>query len=650
MGRRKYSSARHRLHSIFRDATSLKIRVRSALLSSSSSHQRDVVDASTGWPWLPNRNCGCWYLPPPPPPTHHDECDDFDGMIYDTRMTTTTTTTTGGCLRPSSSCRDLVLPEVYFKSTDGHVGTYAVSLRRINLPLLGLLRDVEEMGRRTDGLLPYDTDVVLRHESTRVEISHRAGGRGGGVDCEPVVDWDTNLHTPHPVVSPEERELMMNVIDSRVQELYGSGVIVDPRRFVDVMKRPVRAIWITNATALSDTSSGVTCDLEKFSIVVCCNPSHHDEDEMARFRRIEIATSDGDDDDNDNDDDDDDEVASGSRWYYYSPGAADDDATWCRNLTPEAFWSNASVLLRPRMTDIDTDRAIDALVGNYGMNGTHRRRADGGECGDVDDRSSSMTGEVSSSSNSDRIGNTNIWIGTRRSGRPPECWDEFDAVLNVTEVEYPNMARSIDHDGGEEGEGSGILRPRGERATRVSRRHYMQLPVMEGKRDKHELERYLPIGIIFIAHHLKRGDRVLVHCAQGRDRSVAIVMAFVAIFCPPSYPLSLRSDFDTLSFDRRTDLPIFDDDDVDDDCLYLKSGLRRVLIDSLLQDGGKDTFMTWMHQQLNVPSTEPFANKDTLRIVLHLVRQDRENAEPTRSTMQKLNRFFMSSNMYRALK
>ncbi|KAL3823650.1 hypothetical protein ACHAXA_009755 [Cyclostephanos tholiformis] len=177
-----------------------------------------------------------------------------------------------------------------------------------------------------------------------------------------------------------------------------------------------------------------------------------------------------------------------------------------------------------------------------------------------------------------------------------------------------------------------------------------KLPVMEGKRDKHELERYLPIGIIFIAHHLKRGDRVLVHCAQGRDRSVAIVMAFVAIFCPPSYPLSLRSDFDTLSFDRRTYFPIFDDDDVDDDCLYLKSGLRRVLIDSLLQDGGKDTFMTWMHQQLNVPSTEPFANEDTLRIVLHLVRQDRENAEPTRSTMQKLNRFFMSSIMYRALK
>ena len=79
-------------------------------------------------------------------------------------------------------------------------------------------------------------------------------------------------------------------------------------------------------------------------------------------------------------------------------------------------------------------------------------------------------------------------------------------------------------------------------------------------------------------------------------------------------------------------------------CINL-SGLTKSLVDMLLEDNGKQLFLKWMHQQLNNSTTteyKPFASKDSLRIVLHLVRQDRENAEPTRSTMQKLNRFFMS--------
>ena len=88
---------------------------------------------------------------------------------------------------------------------------------------------------------------------------------------------------------------------------------------------------------------------------------------------------------------------------------------------------------------------------------------------------------------------------------------------------------------------------------------------------------------------------------------------------------------------------------VDDqnDYLYLQSGLAQSLVNVLLQENGKDLFLKWMHEQLNTPVNKPFANKDSLRIALHLVRQDRENAEPTRSTMQKLNRFFMSSKIYR---
>ncbi|KAL3766911.1 hypothetical protein ACHAW5_000929 [Stephanodiscus triporus] len=276
-------------------------------------------------------------------------------------------------------------------------------------------------------VLRYRTEMMMMMTMS----SSYSGGSSGGGDILP--DWDTGLHTPHPVVSMEEHDEMSRLIDSRVEALYASGAIVDPKRLVETMTRP---------------------------------------------------------------------------------------------------------------------------------------------------------------------------------------------------NEYPNMLRSVEGRTGARG------------------RYYLQLPVKEGKRDRHELERWLPVGLVFLAHHMQRRDaRVLVHCAQGRDRSVAIAIAFVALFCPPSYPPRLRPNFETLNFKSMTDSPGL----VEEDDFYLQSGLGQSLVDALLRDGGKDLFLTWMHRQLNVSAIEPFADKNKLRIVLHLVRQDREKAEPTRSTLQKLNRFFMSSPMYRSL-
>jgi hypothetical protein len=73
------------------------------------------------------------------------------------------------------------------------------------------------------------------------------------------------------------------------------------------------------------------------------------------------------------------------------------------------------------------------------------------------------------------------------------------------------------------------------------------------------------------------------------------------------------------------------------------------VVNALLKENGRDSFLQWMHtrKELQALPQETFADKESLRIFLQLVTQYRENAEPTRSTMQKLNRFFMSSSMYR---
>ena len=135
-----------------------------------------------------------------------------------------------------------------------------------------------------------------------------------------------------------------------------------------------------------------------------------------------------------------------------------------------------------------------------------------------------------------------------------------------------------------------------------------------GKRDTSELERWMPVGLVFVARRLQCGSRVLVHCAQGRDRSVAIAMAFVALFCPPAYPPRLRPGFETLSFGCIPDSL----EPAEGNNLYFRSGLRQSLVNMLQRDGVKDLLLTWMHKQLKVPATEPFANKDSLRIALHL--------------------------------
>jgi len=610
-------------------------RVLSALVAGGDRAAATAAAASAGgWPWLPNQRCGSWYLPPPaPPPGGGDDGDDDDRRG-----------------RPP--------PGVYFKSTDGHVGTRAVSLRRLNLPLLGLIHDaggcflVDSSARK---ILPDSFSRTIPMwccAMNRLVLRYRAdgggelpsspprsgGGGGGGIDdCGAMGDWDTRLHTPSPAVSPEEHAEMSDSIDSWVDALHGSGAIVDPARLIGAMARPVRAVWVANGSAIRDTTPlpshrrassrdgtprGDADD--EYSIIVCCNPSYYDADGgKNHVRRMKIGEDGEDDDDGDDGDDgDEDDDASPDRWYHYAPGAADDDATWGRNLTPELFWSNRDALLRPSMTDDETDAAIDSVVSERRL---RRRAADG----DGDDDGSTPP------STADRIGSTNIWVGSRRSGRPPTCWEKFDAVLNVTENEYPNMLRSIEEDGADD------ARPGAARA-----RHYIQLPVEEGKRDRSELERWMPVGLVFLAHHLQRGARVLVHCAQGRDRSVAIAVAFVALFCPPSYPPRLKPGFESLRFGRVADSPEL----AEGDNLYLRSGLCQSLVNMLLQDGGKDLFLASMHKQLKVPATESFADKDSLRIALHLVRQDRENAEPTRSTMKKLNRFFCSGSLYRTLK
>ena len=514
--------ARHRLLSIRHDVVTY---VKPTL--EQNAFTRDL-------PLLSNERCGSWYAPS----THHS---------------------------PQHSC--------YFKSTDGHVGTYNFSLKRLNL-------NVVDQCSHSNGCIIVDASVrkempdsFSRTIPIWCAVLNRIVARyRQELGMPSFKNWDESLYTPSWLVSKEEHATMEALIDIRVQELYDCHAIVDPQRLAETLVKPLRPYWHNHFQDISR---------ENYYVVVCLNASQH---------------------------------VSNRVWmedlqYWYTPGAADDQESWARHLTPQLFWNNVDKLLDTCETDDQVDAAIDAIVSNERLDN---------DILEADAESAQKLYNL--------VGNTtNIAIGTRRAGRPPDCWKQFDAILNVTDTEYPDVHKAC-------------------QCQQVPQKFYLQLPVKEGKRDRSELERWMAVGIAFCIAHSQKRRTILVHCAQGRDRSVAIVMATIVLFCDLTFPLRWKEETRLLNMsdlEAMTDIANYKTEPQHD--MYQYSGLSKRLVNGLQGREGRDCLLQWVRKEFNLLDTEePLATKETLRIALHLIRQDREMAEPSRSTMQKLNRFFMS--------
>ena len=502
--------------------------VRNRLLSIQydvEEHVKPVLLKLQEYPVVANERCGTWYAP---------------------RFVTTSS--------HEYSC--------YFKSTDGHIGTWNFSLKRLNLPILNILAKAQ-----VGGCLILDSSVrkelpdslsrtipIWTCVMNRVVVKYRQE-----MELPPLLNWDTTLYTPSWLVTEEEHATICTLLDDRVESLYASGAIVNPRRLVETLVKPLRPYWIT-----PDRGTDIEMDMDDAYFAVIC---------MSCSTRAPCLPE--------------------TLHFDYIPGAGDDDESWARKLTPKLFWENVDFIL-------DTSDCVDAIDSIVTKNQIGNDRD--AQC---------------SESCYDAIGYTGICIGSRRAGRPPDCWNIFDAVLAVTDVEYDGMKYAQLPDG----------------------KYYLQLPVQEGKRDRSELERWLPVGIAFVALH--RSNRILIHCAQGKDRSVAVAMACITLLCDLKHPIHFVSNANALTQASLRAVALGDTVDSDDP-LYLHSGLSQGLVNALLGRPGRDCILKWLRDELHLPQGD-LATKETLRVTLHLVQQYREKASPSRASMQKLNRFFMSS-------
>ncbi|KAI9189240.1 tRNA A64-2'-O-ribosylphosphate transferase [Blastocladiella emersonii ATCC 22665] len=175
--------------------------------------------------------------------------------------------------------------------------------------------------------------------------------------------------------------------------------------------------------------------------------------------------------------------------YVYIQGAADDDENWSSGLTPAVFWANRESILA-------SAEACDAFLDNLksSSSATAAGDADG-----ADGYASDLPG-------------TWLTVGSRGAARPASRpWDRFTHVINCTDLEYPDYA--ADEDG--------------------TRARFLCLQVPEGKKGQAALGAAFPVVDAWFRENVvpssseSKPPRVLVHCNQGRDRSVAVALLLV---------------------------------------------------------------------------------------------------------------------------
>ncbi|KAL7747548.1 tRNA A64-2'-O-ribosylphosphate transferase [Sorochytrium milnesiophthora] len=165
--------------------------------------------------------------------------------------------------------------------------------------------------------------------------------------------------------------------------------------------------------------------------------------------------------------------------WVHIQGAADDEEHWACGLTRELFWSNAEYLLED--AEECEDRAQELV-----------RTA----------KQQLKAGLEQDTVRHHAIGTTAITIGSRSIARPPHH-AQFTHIINCSQNEF-------DYSG-------------------TPHVRYLFLNIPEGRKGQRVLfNSFAPAISWFRTHALdNEAKNVLVHCDQGKDRSVAVVLAIL---------------------------------------------------------------------------------------------------------------------------
>jgi tRNA A64-2'-O-ribosylphosphate transferase len=371
---------------------------------------------------------------------------------------------------------------VRFKSTDGHKGEWNLNGRRLNLHLATLISqrggvllvDATRRGRA----LP---DSFAKTVPIWCACLNRAIAAKRGYLNNTAAAWCTQLRTS-PCVDAAEKTAIEKRLDGFVEVLQSCE---GSEQVLCALRKPLRPLWLV---AAPDGGQLIGAEAEEVLATMQSNP-----DALAFYPVVCLSAS---------------EPVDRERRseYTYLQGSADDEEDWAafpggKRLTAALFWQYSGRLLQAQHDACDALASSIAALPDA-LAGLH----------EADEGGQGIQGAfrwVKRVQRSDASGGAALAVGSRRAGQPPECWEYFDAVINV----------SLHH--------CASMPPAGSDAQQPS---YLHLAVPEGKRDPKALELLLPAALRFAARHLARGRRLLVHSDAGNDRAVAVAMAVVLAF------------------------------------------------------------------------------------------------------------------------
>ncbi|KAJ2958817.1 hypothetical protein NQZ79_g5685 [Umbelopsis isabellina] len=331
----------------------------------------------------------------------------------------------------------------YFKSTDGHTGQWKFNLRRMNLHLLDIIQE-------NGGCLIVDStrrgkrlpDALSKTIPIWCAVINRVISKSQYCASK----WDSALYTLPSIISRSEHAQIEILIDDFSQNMLNTGVNVD--ELCKKLKKPLRPIWITPQSTFVESPDYSEAP---FLPVICLSASQVVEGgSQARYG------------------------------YMYVQGSGDDEEAWSLGLSPQLFWDNKDELLG---ADSATCETIAKNIVESSKIITERNLADA--------QAFSF------------VGNSKIAIGTWSSGKPEECWTNFDVVINCTEHEYE------------------------ENKIEKYKKRYLHLNIPASKRGQHELFKCIPTAIEFCKEPIRASKTILVHCAEGKDRAVGIALALL---------------------------------------------------------------------------------------------------------------------------
>ena len=216
------TAARHRLLSINRDIQTIeRIYYNDDDDDSKNNKKSNILQC---FPIVPNQRCGSWYVEP-------SSVDATTSVVA-------------------------AATEAYFKSTDGHVNIWEFSLKRLNLALLKnvictpsnggcIIVDSSKRKLLPDSFsrtIPIWATVLNRIRQQYFNEFDDCGKEQQTQHKTKLLFWDTKLYTPTNIITVEEHQQISNLIDLRVETLYQSHAIVDPKGFVDTIVKTITCL------------------------------------------------------------------------------------------------------------------------------------------------------------------------------------------------------------------------------------------------------------------------------------------------------------------------------------------------------------------------------------------------------------------------